>query len=96
MKMFQDKRIAFFSNLALNLSPLFMVGALLMTTDTPLGLFWFIAIYCYYSALFENRISSWYWGGLFFGLGMLSKYTMALLAPCLVLFMILSPDHRIG
>jgi len=94
LRLIKDTRIAFWCFVVFNLIPLFSAGALLMTTDTPLALFWGLTVYALYIALFENKPSWWYLTGLFFGLGMLSKYTMALLAPGILLFLLLQPENR--
>jgi len=72
------------------LTPLFLLGALVMTPDAPLLAFW--AAYLFWTAhqlrAFQRDDSvtrlRWGWaaGGVLLGLGVLSKYTMALAAPC--------------
>ena len=37
---------------------------------------------------------AWLWAGVATGLGFLSKHTMLLILPCLLLFLLLSPPHR--
>jgi len=93
-KITRDDRISFWCFVVFNLIPLFSAGALLMTTDTPLAFFWALTIWALYIALFEDKPHYWYWTGIWFGLGMLSKYTMALLAPGIFLFLVLQPEHR--
>ena len=88
LRLFKSHRIAFFSLFIFNLMPLYAAGAIVITTDTPLALFWALTIYSVYRGIFEKHIPSWYYAGIWLGLGLLSKYTMVLLAPMLIaLFM---------
>jgi membrane-associated phospholipid phosphatase len=93
-EMFGSDRVAFFTTFILNFIPLYAVGAILMTTDTPLGIFWAATLYALYRAIFINQKSAWYLSGFLFGLGMLSKYTMVLLVPCLFIYFLISSEHR--
>ncbi len=80
-------------------TPMFLVGAILMTPDTPFLVFW--TCYLIWLILINGPLSEWsgdpvarvyhkspvgyaMWavGGIALGLGFLSKYTMALAAPC--------------
>jgi len=105
-------RIASLSNqktipLLLLFTPLSLFGALFMTPDIPLILFWFL--YLEWSMGVESRFSnwsddpvtrvyrkkpisplSWIRGGLWLGLGLLSKYTMALAPLCLAAILVLN------
>ncbi len=94
-QLFNNKRIGFFSALVINIIPLFSVGAIIMTTDTPLLLFWALTVYLVYFAIANNTSWCWYLAGISFGLGMLSKYTMAVLLPALLLFFWFSKEYRI-
>lgn len=93
-EIFKSERIAFFTTLVLNFIPLYAVGAIIITTDTPLAIFWAATLYALYKAIFENQKNYWYLSGILFGLGMLSKYTMVLLAPCLLIYLLVLPEHR--
>lgn len=87
-------RTAFFSVLMLNIMPLYWLGGLILTTDTPLLFFWGLAILALWLALFEGKHNAWWLFGIALGLGMLSKYAMAYILLCLALFFLLSPGHR--
>lgn len=65
-----------------------------ISTDMPLLLFWALAVFALHRAVSHDRTRDWVAFGIAFGLGMLSKYTMVLLAPCAALFLVLSPAHR--
>ena len=66
-----------------------------MTTDTPLLFFWVITVILVYLAIGTSKPSYWYLAGIGFGLGMLSKYTMVLLLPSLLIFLLLTKRERI-
>jgi 4-amino-4-deoxy-L-arabinose transferase-like glycosyltransferase len=78
-------------------SPLLNIGSLIITYDAPYVLFWALTILWLDRALFgppEQQRRAWLACGLFCGLGFLSKHTMLLVVPCLLLFLALSPAHR--
>ncbi|HEY4250899.1 MAG TPA: glycosyltransferase family 39 protein [Roseomonas sp.] len=80
--------------LMLNATLLVGVGAVVMTPDTPLLLFWCAALW----ALAELRTSGdgrwWFAVGLAAGGALLSKYTGALIGPGILLWLLLDPAAR--
>ena len=66
--------------LALNVTPIFNIGAFLMTIDSLSVFFWLAAMFTFWRALERSPRFSWHWPltGLLIGLGFLSKYTNAL------------------
>jgi len=58
--------------------PMTSMGSWLITTDAPLLFFWSLALLFYLRALAGNRLADWLGLGLALGLGLLSKYSMAL------------------
>jgi len=77
------------------LLPYFFLGTgFLITPDAPLSLAWVMALYFFYRALVNNEARAWYGVGLAMGIGMLSKYTIALLAPAALLFIVVDPRSR--
>jgi len=80
--------------LLLNLTLVFPGATLIQTPDTPLFAFWMLALYFGARLVAGQEDRAWYGLGLALGLGMLSKYTMVLLVPGLLLFLLLSPAHR--
>jgi 4-amino-4-deoxy-L-arabinose transferase-like glycosyltransferase len=64
-------------------------GFTLVTPDAPLILFWSLALYYGYVALFENDTKAYLLLGLFLGLMMLGKYTGILFAFVLLIFALL-------
>jgi membrane-associated phospholipid phosphatase len=93
--LFSSKRIGFFAALAINIIPLFSAGAIIMTTDTPLLLFWALTLYLIYQAISSNKSGYWYLAGISFGLGLLSKYTMVILIPLLLIYFLLDKEQRV-
>ncbi|MFQ5901936.1 MAG: glycosyltransferase family 39 protein [Thermodesulfobacteriota bacterium] len=93
-KLFKSEKTAFFAALLPNITPIFSAGSILMTTDMPLLLLWGLALYTFYSALEEDKTLYWLLCGISIGLGLLSKYTMAMIYPSLFLFILLSKDDR--
>ena len=77
-----------------NATLLYAAGALVQTPDSPLVLFWAIALYCGGRIVTGGTALWWYAFGLAVGLGLLSKYTMILATGCHFAFVLLSPSHR--
>lgn len=67
--------------------PLVGFNSLFMTTDAPLFFFWGLAVWALWRALQGNAWRDWLLAGAAAGLGLLSKYSMAIFLPsvCLVL-----------
>ena len=106
---FNSERVGLLAGLLPHLTPLYAAGSVLMTTDAPLILFWGLTIYFFRKAvikqlpvssyqLAEERITYhgiyWYLAGIAVGLGLLSKYTMALIFPCLLLYLLFYREDR--
>lgn len=73
---------------------LFNVGALIITPDSFQALAWAGACYHVARGYEDNQKRHWCLGGLWFGLGMLSKLSMAIFAPLVFLYGLSSPRHR--
>ncbi|MCP4747069.1 MAG: glycosyltransferase family 39 protein [Desulfobacteraceae bacterium] len=90
----------FSSNIALQTAILsqvilaFNVGGLLATADGLQSAAWIAASYHAARAFENNHWRQWLIGGLCFGFGMLSKYTMVLFLPCVFAFGLVSKNHR--
>lgn len=89
-----DARVAAWTVLLLNLTPLFNAGALVMTIDPLSIFFWLAAMLALWRALHRNAKVGIYWplAGLLMGLGFLAKYTNAL--QLLSLFVLLVCSRR--
>jgi 4-amino-4-deoxy-L-arabinose transferase-like glycosyltransferase len=87
-------RIAFHTALISQTIFIFTVGGLLATADGLQGAA--CAAVCYHIAvaLQQHTWRSWLLGGLWLGIGMLAKYTMVLMPACVLLFVLLSSQHR--
>lgn len=93
-KLFSEKT-AVVSVILFQILPHFLIIWLTMFVDLPLVLFWTIALYLLAKIIDkEPPHAAWYWLGIVVGLGSLSKYTMFLFWPCLLLFFALSPKQR--
>jgi dolichol-phosphate mannosyltransferase len=67
--------------------PFFFLSGLLMTPDAPLAAAWAASLYFLERALIGNRARAWWFAGISLGLGMISKYSIALLGLVAVAFM---------
>jgi 4-amino-4-deoxy-L-arabinose transferase-like glycosyltransferase len=81
---------------ALNATPIFNIGAFLMTIDALSVFFWLAAMFTFWLALEKSPRFSWYWllTGLLIGLGFLSKYTNAFELVSILLVLALAPRLR--
>lgn len=91
--LFKSARVGFYSALLINITPIYSIGSILMTTDVLLVFFWSLTVLCVWKAL-NNSPGWWYAAGLSGGLGFLGKYTVALLFPAFVLFLIFSKSEK--
>ena len=93
-----DKKIGFWSALAWVSLPAISLSSLLMTTDVPALFFWALGLACFAIALDERqpikrRQFCWIGLGLAIGLGLLSRYTMALFVLSMGLYIATSARH---
>jgi 4-amino-4-deoxy-L-arabinose transferase-like glycosyltransferase len=81
---------------ALNVTPIFNIGAFLMTIDALSVFFWLAAMATFWLALEKSPRFSWYWPltGLLIGLGFLSKYTNAFELVSVLTVLALAPRFR--
>jgi dolichol-phosphate mannosyltransferase len=80
--------------LLLAVLPFFFSVGIVMSPDAPLVACWAGALYFLEQSIVEQKRSAWVPVGVCIGLGMLSKYTIALLCPSIVLFICLDPHSR--
>lgn len=83
-----DRRVGFWAALLLITLPAVSLSSILISTDVPLLFFWTLALYCLVRALEGNRTAAWIGMGVAIGLGLLSKYAMALFLPGLALYLV--------
>jgi dolichol-phosphate mannosyltransferase len=74
--------------------PFFFLSGLLMTPDAPLVAAWAGSLYFLERALIGNQSRAWWFAGVCLGLGMISKYSIALLGPVVVIFMLWDARSR--
>lgn len=89
-----DKTAAFVSVILFSVLPFFFAAGFLMTPDAPLVACWAGALYFLERSLLGRQTSGWIGAGLCMGLGLLSKYTVALLFPAILLFILLDRQSR--
>jgi 4-amino-4-deoxy-L-arabinose transferase-like glycosyltransferase len=82
--------------IALNVTPIFNIGAFLMTIDALSIFFWLAAMFTFWLALEKSPRFYWHWPltGLLIGLGFLSKYTNAFELVSILLVLALAPRLR--
>jgi len=89
-----DRWAGLWAVLLANASLLFSAGSFLVTPDTLVIFFFLMAVWHFYRAIERQSDWSMLGAGLWFGLGLLSKYTMVLLGPLLLVFLLLDPKGR--
>jgi dolichol-phosphate mannosyltransferase len=74
--------------------PFFVLSGLLMTPDAPLVAAWAASLYFLERALIGNQSRAWWFAGIGLGLGMISKYSIALLGAVTAVFMLWDRQSR--
>lgn len=80
--------------LILAILPFFFLHSLVITPDQPLIVCWSASLYCLYRSMVFAESRYWYAMGLCLGLGMLSKYTIVLLGPATLIYLLIVPEAR--
>ncbi|HEX8873216.1 MAG TPA: glycosyltransferase family 39 protein [Nitrosospira sp.] len=89
-----DKSTAIRAVMLLAVLPFYFATGAVMTADAPLVAAWAATLYYMERALIGDRRSAWLGMGIAFGLGILSKYTLALLGLSALIFVIADPASR--
>lgn len=89
-----EKSAAWPALLLFSTIPFFFGIGMIMTPDAPLVAFWAGTLYFLERALLGEKRSAWWGVGICAGLGLLSKYTIALLGAGTLLFMLVDPVSR--
>ena len=93
-RMWFGRRVALLATLLFTLLPIYIGAGLIVTPDRPTLFFWVATLYLISKALHTDHASYWLAAGVAFGGALLSKYYALLLAPSLLWFLLLSPNHR--
>ncbi len=80
--------------LLLSILPFFFLHSLVLTPDLPLMAAWSAALYYLYQALVGQQANAWFAVGTAMGLGMLSKYSIGLLALATLYYLLANRDAR--
>ena len=80
--------------LLISILPVYFAVGWVMTPDAPLVACWAAALYYFHQALIHDRRTAWIGIGVSIGLGMLSKYTIILLGPAALLFILVDRYSR--
>lgn len=74
--------------------PFYFSTGFLMMPDAPLTAAWAATLFFLERALLAEKRLAWFGAGLSLGLGLLSKYTILLLGPAALLFILIDPKSR--
>jgi dolichol-phosphate mannosyltransferase len=74
--------------------PFFFLSGFLTTPDAILTAAWAAALYSLERALIAGQARAWWWVGISIGIGMISKYSIALLVPVTLAFMLWDKNSR--
>ena len=94
LDMFDSRRLAFWSLLALNLTLLYQIYGIGPTPDSPLLFAWVGAIWAVWRATQSGQGRWWLLAGAFAGLGLVGKYAAVLLGPVVLLYLVATPTQR--
>jgi len=89
-----DKTSAYISLLLTSIIPFAAVTGFLATTDALQVTLWAACLYFIAKIVLKNSSYSWISLGLCIGLGLLSRYSMALIALSVVIFLCVNPPSR--
>ncbi len=89
-----DRAAAYRAALLLAVLPIYFGLGFFMTPDAPLFTAWAACLYFLERALVGQQRRAWWWLGAWLGLGMLSKYPIALLGGGILIFLIIDRNSR--
>jgi len=91
-----SETVGFWTVIAFNVTPIFNVGTLVITTDSLSIFFWMAAMFTFWLAVEKSPQFSFYWPltGLLIGLGFLSRWINALEIVCVLLVLAFAPRLR--
>ena len=91
-----NESVGLWSVITFNVTPIFNVGAFVMTTDALSIFFWIAAMFAFWLAIEKSPRFSLWWPvtGLLIGLGFLSRFTNAFEVVCVLLVLAFAPRLR--
>jgi hypothetical protein len=91
-----NENVGLWSVIAFNVTPIFNVGAFVMTTDALSIFFWIAAMFTFWLATEKSPRFSFWWPltGLLIGFGFLSRFTNAFEIVCVLLVLAFAPRLR--
>ena len=91
-----SENVGLWAVIAFNVTPIFNVGAFVMTTDALSIFFWIAAMFTFWLAVEKSLRFTFWWPltGLLIGLGFLSRFTNAFEIVCVLLVLIFAPRLR--
>lgn len=91
-----SENVGLWTVIALNVAPIFTVGAFVMTTDALSIFFWMAAMFTFWLAAEKSPRFTIYWPltGLLIGLGFLGRFTNAFEIVCVLLVLAFAPRLR--
>ena len=91
-----NENVGLWSVITFNVTPIFNVGAFVMTTDALSIFFWIAAMFTFWLAIEKSPRFSFWWPltGLMIGLGFLSRFTNAFEIVCVLLVLAFAPRLR--
>jgi len=93
-EIFQKDHLTFVVVFALNSTIIYELYGFVISPDSPLLMFWSLAIFMIWRLAKTQDAKYWYWAGLAMGLSWLSKYSGIFLVPSVLLFLLLSKENR--
>ncbi|MDR3071073.1 MAG: glycosyltransferase family 39 protein [Endomicrobium sp.] len=94
-KKLYNEKTAFIGALLLNILPVFsFLGSVIALPDSPLALFWMLALLVFIFLIETNNKNYWYLLGIITGFAMLAKYNAVLIPFSIFIFLVLSKTNR--
>lgn len=93
-KVFNSDKQALSSVILFNLLPIFTVGSIIITPDTPLMFFWLLNTFLIAQLITTNNKNYWYLIGATFGLSMLGKYSTVIFLISFILFIFIDKPQQ--
>lgn len=88
-----SEKVAVLSTFSYLTLPAVSLSSTLMSTDPSLIFFWALSLLCFIKSMRTNRVRWWILLGIASGLGLMSKYNMAVFALSVLCYFALSKEH---